>query len=196
MKLSKRILSGEIVELIPLDVIHVEPLIEAVKDGELWQLWYANVPHPDEMKDYLAHAISAMRAGNIAYAVYCKATNKIVGTTRFYDLESKHRRIKLGFTWYSKSACRTGINTEAKLLMLQFAFEEHKASAVEFRTHFFNHVSRAAIERLGAKQDGVLRQHQIMPDGSKRDTVVYSIIDSEWPAVKHNLQYRLAATAS
>lgn len=196
MKLSKRILSGELVELIPLDIIHVEPLIEAVKDGELWQVWYATVPHPNDMQSYVEQAIAEMRLGNIAYAVYCRATNKVVGTTRFYDVESTHRRVKLGFTWYSKHACRTGINTETKLLMLQFAFDEHKAIAVEFRTHFFNRVSRAAIERLGAKQDGILRQHQVMADGSLRDTVVYSILDREWPAVKNNLLHRLAAYPS
>jgi len=196
MKLSKRILSGQVVELIPLDPSHIGQLIEAVNDGEHWRLWYANVPRPEQMAQYVKNAMEDMALGNIAYAVYCKKNNQIVGTTRFYNVDSANRRAMLGYTWYSASACRSAINSETKLLMLQFLFEEHKAIAVEFRTHFFNRASRAAIEHLGAKQDGILRNHQILADGSIRDTVIYSIIASEWPAVKNNLKVRIASKQS
>ena len=127
------------------------------------------------------------KQGNIAFAVRLKETNRIVGTTRFYNVDELNRRPMLGYTWYAKSVCRTGVNSETKLLLLQHVFEQKEAIAVEFRTHFFNQASRTSIERLGAKQDGILRSHQIMPDGSIRDTVVYSILRHEWPAVKDNL---------
>jgi len=180
-------LSGALVTLEPLDMAHVEPLQAAVRDGEFWKLWFARVPAPEQMAGYVTAAIADAKKGNIAFAVRLKETNRIVGTTRFYNVDESNRRPMLGYTWYAKSVCRTGVNSETKLLLLQHVFEQKDAIAVEFRTHFFNQASRTSIERLGAKQDGILRSHQIMPDGSIRDTVVYSILRHEWPAVKDNL---------
>jgi len=185
-------LKGRFVALEPLVNSHTNALKDAVTDGELWKLWYASVPSPDEMAHYVDEAIKASIGGNLAFAVRDLKTQKIVGTTRFYNVESAHKRGLIGYTWYAKSAQGTAINTEAKYLLMQYWFEVQKANAVEFRTHFFNDASRRAIERLGAKQDGILRSHQILKDGSIRDTVVYSIIASEWPAVKNNLQAKLA----
>ncbi|MBD1584458.1 GNAT family N-acetyltransferase [Pseudoalteromonas sp. S16_S37] len=184
---------GRYVTLQPLDVIHIEDLQNAVKDGESWRLWYASVPKPEHMKEYVELALEGVQLGDIAYVVINNETGKIVGTTRYYQVDAKNKRAAIGYTWYANSVRRTAINTEAKLLLLKNIFEEYGAIAVEFKTHFFNHTSRQAIERLGAKLDGVLRAHQIMPDGSLRDTAVYSIIASEWPAVRNNLQYRLEA---
>ncbi len=189
-------LSGALVTLEPLDISHVEPLQAAVRDGEFWKLWFARVPSPEQMAGYVTHAIADAKQGNIAFAVRLKETNKIVGTTRFYNVDELNRRPMLGYTWYAKSACRTGVNSETKLLLLQYVFEQKEAIAVEFRTHFFNQASRTSIERLGAKQDGILRSHQIMPDGSIRDTVVYSILRHEWPAVKDNLLSRSGQPSS
>lgn len=180
-------LEGTFLILEPLRIEHVSELIEAVQDGESWKLWYANVPRSEEMNNYVQEAIDSRKAGGIAYAVRSKSTNQIVGTTRYYNVDAKNKRAMIGYTWYSSSVRRTPINTECKLLLLKKLFESHGAIAVEFRTHYFNQSSRVAIERLGAKQDGILRHHQIMSDGSIRDTVVYSIVAAEWPAVKCNL---------
>lgn len=189
-------LSGTLVTLEPLDMAHIEPLQAAVRDGEFWKLWYARVPAPEQMAGYVTTAIAETKKGNIAFAIRLKETNKIVGTTRFYNVDESNRRPMLGYTWYAKSVCRTGANSETKLLLLQYVFEQKEAIAVEFRTHFFNQASRTSIERLGAKQDGILRSHQIMPDGSIRDTVVYSILRHEWPAVKDNLLSRSGQPSS
>ncbi len=184
-------LAGDFVVLEPLQLDHVTALAEAVTDGEAWKLWFANVPSPEQMQSYVEQAIAASRNGDIAYAVRSKLTGQVVGTTRYYQVDAKHKRALIGFTWYAASVRRTAINTECKLLLLQNLFENYGAIAAEFRTHFFNQPSRTAIERLGAKLDGILRHHQIMPDGSLRDTVVYSIIAAEWPAVKANLMSKM-----
>jgi RimJ/RimL family protein N-acetyltransferase len=191
MLIQKQRLEGSHVVLEPMQIAHIQALQEAVLDGEAFNLWFANVPKPEDMQNYVEQAIKAMEQGNIAYVVISKKTGKLVGTTRYYNVDHANKRAMIGYTWYADSAKRTAINTEAKLLLLKNIFEESKAIAVEFRTHFFNHTSRAAIERLGAKQDGILRNHQIMKDGSYRDTVVYSIIASEWPAVRNNLLSKL-----
>jgi len=185
--LSNTQLKGDFVTLEPLSNDHIAGLKEAVLDGESWKLWFANVPTPKSMDNYVAKAISESKKGNIAFAVKCNVTDKVVGTTRFYGVDAKNKRAMLGYTWYAASVRRTPVNTECKFLLLKYLFEKHSAIAVEFRTHFFNQGSRKAIERLGAKQDGILRNHQVMSDGSIRDTVVYSIISSEWPSVKNNL---------
>jgi RimJ/RimL family protein N-acetyltransferase len=190
--LERIYLKGTLVTLEPLDFNHIDPLKEAVMDGELWKLWFASVPSPAEMSHYVAKAVENGGNGNIAFAVRLNDANRVVGTTRFYNVDDKNRRPMLGYTWYAKSACKTGVNTESKLLLLEHVFEQKKAIAVEFRTHFFNQASRTAIERLGAKQDGILRNHQIMRDGSVRDTVVYSILQHEWPSVKNNLTNKLS----
>ncbi|NOU52223.1 GNAT family N-acetyltransferase [Pseudoalteromonas sp. JBTF-M23] len=186
-------LFGRHVTLQPLNLSHTQGLQNAVKDGESWRLWYASVPKPEQMKGYVDRALEAVQLGDIAYAVINNETGKVAGTTRYYQVDAKNKRAAIGYTWYANSVRRTAINTEAKLLLLQNIFDTYSAIAVEFKTHLFNQTSRQAIERLGAKLDGVLRAHQIMPDGSLRDTAVYSIIASEWPAVRNNLQHRLGA---
>ncbi|PHI34672.1 GNAT family N-acetyltransferase [Pseudoalteromonas sp. GCY] len=184
-------LIGHHVTLEPLSTTHINALQQAVKDGEAWKLWYANVPTPDDMECYVNTAISQASEGNIAYAVRLNSSNEIVGTTRYYNADIANRRAMLGYTWYSDKVRRTAVNTECKFLLLQQLFEDFDAIAVEFRTHFFNHASRNAIERLGAKLDGILRSHQIGRNGELRDTVVYSIIASEWSTVKQHLLSKL-----
>ena len=188
MQIKNEQLTGRYVTLEPLHQSHIPCLQNAVMDGEAYNLWFANVPKPEDMFDYVSSAIKDMDKGDMAYAVRSKQSGQIVGTTRYYNVDTNNQRAMIGYTWYANSAKRTFINTESKLLLLENLFEKTNAIAVEFRTHFFNRASRAAIERLGAKQDGILRNHQIMKDGSYRDTVVYSIIASEWPAVKNNLK--------
>jgi RimJ/RimL family protein N-acetyltransferase len=186
-------LKGVLVTLDPLDIDHAGQLRAAVMDGEFWKLWFAKVPSPEQMESYVMRAVEDAAQGNIAFAVRLNKTNRIVGTTRFYNVDELNQRPMLGYTWYAKSVCKTGVNSESKFLLLQYIFEQKNAIAVEFRTHYFNQISRNSIERLGAKQDGILRNHQRMPDGSIRDTVVYSILQHEWPAVKNNLLHRLLA---
>ena len=184
MWIEQSLIEGEHVALEPLTIGHVSELIEAVKDGEHWKLWFANVPSPEKMEQYVVDAIAQMHLGNIAYAVRAKTTNQVVGTTRYYGVDRPNRRALIGYTWYSNVARGTLINKECKYLLLKQIFERYEAIAVEFRTHIGNAVSRRAIEGLGASLDGILRNHQILKDGSVRDTVVYSVIDSEWPEVK------------
>ena len=185
-------LKGEYAALEPLARDHEVALAEAAADGELWRLWYTSVSPPDRMGDYIAAALDMRaRLGAMPFAVRDQATGEVVGCTRYFNVDAANRRLEIGHTWYAKRAQRTAINTDCKLLLLTHAFEALRCIAVEFRTHWFNHASRAAIARLGAKQDAVLRNHQLMPDGSKRDTVVFSIIDGEWPAVRRHLRFLL-----
>ncbi|MGL5391567.1 MAG: GNAT family N-acetyltransferase [Shewanella sp.] len=185
-------LKGEHVVLEPLSLSHITALSVAVADGQLWELWFASVPKPSEMKTYVIDAIAQRTQGvSFPYAVRHRASGRIVGCTRICHWQSEHRHLEIGYTWYAKRAQRTAINSETKLLLLTFAFETLQAIAVEFRTHWHNQASRQAIARLGAKQDGVLRNHRILANGSIRDTVVFSILDTEWPAVKLNLALRL-----
>ncbi|ESE40391.1 GNAT family N-acetyltransferase [Shewanella decolorationis] len=185
-------LTGEHVVLEPLSLSHVAALSLAVMDGELWQLWFTSVPEPSAMKAYVLKALEEKARGeSFPFAVRDRVSGEVVGCTRLCHWEKEHRHVEIGYTWYAKRAQRTGINTEAKLLLLTFAFESLDAIAVEFRTHWHNQASRQAIARLGAKQDGVLRNNKILKDGTIRDTVVYSIIDSEWMTVKQNLIFRL-----
>ncbi|MCP1313423.1 MULTISPECIES: GNAT family N-acetyltransferase [unclassified Halomonas] len=195
MFITEQQLEGQHVRLEPLNAGHIDALAEAVRDGEGWGLWYASVPHPQEMAAYVERAMDAASHGELAYAVRQLASGDIVGTTRFYDVSAAHRRALIGYTWYAERVRGTAVNAECKLLMLSNLFEVSQAVACEFRTHFFNRASRAAIEALGAKQDGILRAHQILPDGSLRDTVVYSIVASEWPAVRNQLESKLARFA-
>ena len=185
-------LKGEHATLEPLAVGHEAGLARAAADGELWRLWYTTVSPPDKMGDYIARALDMReRLGAMPFAVRQNATGEVVGCTRYFNVDAANRRLEIGHTWYAKRAQRTAINTECKLLLLTHAFEVLRCIAVEFRTHWFNQASRAAIARLGAKQDAVLRNHQLLPDGSKRDTVVFSIIDGEWPAVRRHLGFLL-----
>jgi RimJ/RimL family protein N-acetyltransferase len=184
-------LKGRYAILEPLARAHEEGLRRAAADGELWRLWYTSVPAPDKTGAYIDAALRMREdLGAMPFAVRDSASD-IVGCTRYFNVDAANRRLEIGHTWYAKRAQRTAINTECKLMLLTHAFEKLRCIAVEFRTHWFNHASREAILRLGAKQDGVLRNHQIYPDGSYRDTVVFSIIENEWPAVKRHLHYLL-----
>ncbi len=189
-------LVGMQVSLEPLSLAHVDALNAAAADGDLSSLWVTSVPDREGMAAYVQTALDLREGGKaMAFAVK-NAAGDVVGSTRFANIDSANRRVEIGWTWYAQRAQRTALNTEAKLLLLGHAFESLGAIAVEFRTNWFNHRSRAAIARLGAKQDGVLRNHMVMPDGTRRDTVVFSIIDSEWPAVKRHLRYQLDMRAS
>ena len=176
----------------PLAAAHADGIRAAAADGELWRLWYTSVPAPETTAQWLASALDVReRLGAMPFVVRDNASGAIVGSTRYFNVDAANRRLEIGHTWYAKRAQRTAINTDCKLLLLTHAFETLECIAVEFRTHWFNEASRAAIARLGAKQDGVLRNHQLLPDGSRRDTVVFSIIDGEWPAVKAHLRFLL-----
>jgi RimJ/RimL family protein N-acetyltransferase len=186
-------LRGTHATLEPLGRDHAPAIMAAAADGELWQLWYTSVPAPGTTGEWMEIALQMReRHGALPFAVRDNASGDVVGSTRFFNVDAANRRLEIGHTWYAQRAQRTAINTECKLLLLAHAFETLRCIAVEFRTHWFNHRSREAILRLGAKQDGVLRNHQLMPDGAKRDTVVYSVIDGEWPAVKRHLLHLLA----
>jgi RimJ/RimL family protein N-acetyltransferase len=183
-------LKGAHATLEPLAREHEDALRRVAADGELWRLWYTSVPAPEKTAAYIDTALDMREnLGAMPFVVRANATGEIVGCTRYFHVDAPNRRLEIGYTWYAKRFQRTAINTECKVLLLTHAFETLKCIAVEFRTHWFNHASREAIARLGAKQDGVLRNHQISPDGSYRDTVVFSIIESEWPAVKRHLQF-------
>ena len=185
-------LEGTHVRLEPLAAHHAAGLREAMQDGRLWELWYTFVPEPDAVAAWIDTAISQQAEGKaLAFAVVRRRDGAVVGSTRYMNVEPVQRRLEIGTTWYAKSAQRTGLNTQCKRLLLAHAFEALGCIAVEFRTHWFNQQSREAIARLGAKQDGVLRNHQRLPDGSLRDTVVFSIIESEWPSVRRHLDFRL-----
>lgn len=185
-------LVGKYARLEPLSENHLPDLQTASADGELWKLWYTGVPQPVDMAANIEFRLAQREKGAMMPSVVRRlADNKIVGCTTFANINAEHRRVEIGYTWYAKSAQRTPINTEIKLMMLAYAFEEKKCIAVEFYTHWFNHQSRAAIERLGAKLDGVLRNHRIGADGEFRDTCAYSIISNEWPAVKVHLRHLL-----
>lgn len=187
-------LTGVHVALEPLSQKHHDDLVEAVKDGELWNLWYTVVPTPETMRGEIDRRVSLQKQGSmLPFAVIDNGTGNAVGMTTYMNIDPVFKRLEIGSTWYRKSLQRTAVNTECKLLLLTYAFESLECIAVELRTHFFNHNSRRAIERLGAKLDGVLRNHQRATNGTLRDTCVYSILPNEWPTVKFNLNYMLAA---
>ena len=186
-------LRGRYAILEPLSQTHHDDLVEAVKDGELWKLWFTVVPEPAKMKAEIERRLERQAKGAmLPFAVRETATGKVVGMTSYWNVDEAHRRVEIGGTWYRKSMQRTPLNTECKLLLLTHAFEALNCICVELRTHFFNHASRRAIERLGAKLDGILRNNQILSDGNIRDTCAYSIIVSEWPVVKTNLLWKLS----
>ena len=184
-------LRGEFVQLEPLQIGHIAGLQQAAADGELWRLWYTSVPAPEATQAYVDKALALQAAGQALPWAVLDAKGAVVGSTRYGNIDADNRRVEIGWTWYAKSVQRTALNTEAKLLLLTHAFDKLGCAAVEFRTSWFNHASRNAIARLGAKQDGVLRNHMRMADGSYRDTVVFSIIANEWPMVKRHLQFKL-----
>ncbi|HET8928130.1 MAG TPA: GNAT family protein [Microbacterium sp.] len=182
---------GSHVRLIPLDAQHEDDLITAVRDGDVWDTWFAAVPHPEGMAREIAWRLSMQEQGRMVPFTVLDAAGRIVGMTSYMNAEAAHRRLEIGHTWYARSVQRTALNTEAKLLLLAAAFDTHDCIAVGFRTAYFNFRSRAAIERLGAKYEGTWRSHMILPDGTVRDTCYYSIIAAEWPAVRRNLTWRL-----
>jgi N-acetyltransferase len=186
------ILEGRHVRLEPMEAAHAPELAQAARDGELWKLWFTGVPTPEGIDAHVELMLKRRQQRTfLPFVVRLRETGEVVGQTTFCNVDHDNRRVEIGYTWYSKRAQRTAVNTEAKRLLLGHAFEAWDCIAVEFRTNWFNERSRAAIARLGAKQDGVLRNHLRNPDGSFRDTVVFSIIQSEWPAVKRNLEHRL-----
>jgi N-acetyltransferase len=192
MALEALSLSGRYVDLVPLQREHHDGLVEAVKDGSLWRLWYTTIPEPGGMAAEIDHRLRLRAAGTmLPFTVIERATAQVVGMTTYMNIDLVGPRVEIGATWYAARVQRTPLNTEAKLLLLAHAFDELGCLGVEFRTHFMNHQSRRAIERLGAKLDGVLRQNSRMRDGSLRDTCVYSIIASEWPAVRAGLDWHL-----
>ena len=185
-------LTGEHVELLPLAPEHETGLSAAVADGELWKLWYTAIPSPEEMAGEIARRLRLQDVGSMApFTVVERPGGRIVGMTTYMNIDAAGPRVEIGSTWYAASVQRSPLNTEAKLLLLGHAFETLGCLAVEFRTHFFNHQSRRAIERLGAKLDGVLRHHMRAKNGTLRDTCVYSIVAPEWPTVRAHLQAKL-----
>jgi RimJ/RimL family protein N-acetyltransferase len=186
-------LENDVVRLVPLQASHERELIDAAADGELWNLWYTSIPEPQHMAAEIDRRLTLQRRGSmLPFTVIDASTQCIVGQTTYMNVDAQNRRLEIGSTWYAANAQRTAINTASKLLLLTHAFEHLKCIAVEFRTSWCNNRSRRAIERLGAKCDGVLRHHMYHKDGSIRDTVVYSIIEPEWPAVRANLNAKLS----
>ena len=185
-------LTGSTVIVEPLALEHANGMREAVKDGELWKLWFTSIPAPEKVEEYIKIALGMRENGGaMPFIVRDKESNRIIGCTRYFNVDEVNQRLEIGHTWYVESVQRTSVNTECKYLLLSHAFEKLDAIAVEFRTHWHNHKSRAAVARLGAKQDGVLRNHQKSADGIYRDTVVFSIINLEWSAVKRSLEFKL-----
>lgn len=186
-------LKGTYAWLQPLSQKHHDDLVEAVKEDTLWQPWYTFVPEPSKMKEAIALRLKLLDQGNmIPFAVISPTTQKAVGMTTYLNIDPDNRRIEIGGTWYAKNVQRTALNTECKLMLLQHTFERLNCIAVEFRTHILNKQSRTAIERIGAKLDGILRNHMILPNHTLRDTCVYSIISSEWATVKAHLTHQLS----
>ncbi|MGH9871207.1 MAG: GNAT family N-acetyltransferase [Pyrinomonadaceae bacterium] len=194
MEISPVTLEGQHTRLEPLSLAHQEALISAAGDGELWNSIVTIVPNRETVVEYIEEALAAQAQGSeLPFVIIQKATGRVVGTTRFYYIQPQQRNAAIGYTWVSASVQRTAVNTEAKLLLLTHAFEPWQCVRVEFITDVLNEQSRAAILRLGARQEGILRNHMIMPNGRVRDSVVFSIIAEEWPEVKAGLEARLAS---
>lgn len=184
-------LTGRHASLVPLEHAHAADLSEAAAENDLWKAWYTAIPHPDAVREEIDRRLGLQDAGSMLPFAVLDPSGKAVGMTTYMNVDPVYKRVEIGSTWYRTSVQRTGLNTECKLMLLSHAFEELDCIAVEFRTHFLNRQSRAAIERLGAKLDGILRNHQRSPDGAFRDTAVYSILPHEWPAVKNGLTFKL-----
>ena len=179
------------VRLEPLGPQHAAGLLAAARDGQLWKLRITSVPEPEQVAAYIATGLE-MRPGRFAFAVIDSVTEEVIGTTSYHDIVPALDRVEIGYTWYARSRQRSYVNTSCKLLLLTHAFETLGCAVVGFRTDNFNHASQAAIERLGAKKDGVLRHHALRRDGTVRDTVMYSIVRGEWPEIKAHLRYKLS----
>jgi N-acetyltransferase len=191
--LSPVTLEGHGIRLDPLLPEHEEALSAAAADGELWNLWFTSVPRPEETKGYIANALSGQQADHmLPWAVRELTTNVVIGTTRYHDVVASIDRVEIGYTWYAKRWQKSHVNTVCKLLLMAHAFETLGCQVVGLRTDNFNFNSQRAIEGLGAKKDGILRHHQARRDGTVRDSVMYSILLSEWSDVKRHLEFRLA----
>lgn len=196
MEISAVTLEGQHTRLEPLTLAHDEALIAAAADGELWKSIVTVVPNRDTVEEYIQAALTAQVQGTeLPFVIVQNSTGKVVGTTRFYEIQPSQRKAAIGYTWVAASAQRTAVNTEAKLLLLTHAFEHWDCVRIEFITDVLNDQSRAAILRLGAKQEGILRNHLIMPNGRIRDSVCFSIIAEEWLQVKARLEDRLISRA-
>ncbi len=191
MALEPITLSGKHVTLVPLSLDHRDGLAKAVRDGDLWKLWYTSIPQPDTMATEIDRRLGLQAEGRMLPFTVIDGAGQIVGMTTYMNIDVAGPRVEIGSTWYARHVQRSALNTEAKLLLLTHAFEKLDCIAVELRTHFMNQQSRRAIERLGARLDGILRHHMRMPDGTLRDTCVYSIIAPDWPAVRSNLNWQL-----
>jgi RimJ/RimL family protein N-acetyltransferase len=186
-------LSDARVRLVPLGLEHVDALRAAAADGELWNIRVTSVPDPEDTQGYVERALQGRREGHrLAFAVIDLASGEVVGTTSYHDIVPAIDRLEIGFTWYAKRVQRSHVNTTAKLLLLTHAFDTLGAKVVGWRTDNYNHASQRAIERLGAKKDGVIRHHALRRDGTVRDTVMYSVTAGEWPEVRAHLNYLLA----
>jgi N-acetyltransferase len=186
-------LEGHGVRLEPLAPHHADGFGEAVQDGRLWELWFTAVPEPEKALAYIETALEGQKAGHmLPWAVRESSSGRIIGSTRYHDIVPAIDRVEIGYTWYAKSWQRTHVNTACKLLLFQHAFETVGCAVVGLRTDNFNFASQRAIERLGAKKDGVIRHHQARRDGTVRDSVMYSVLASEWSDVKRHLLLRLA----
>jgi RimJ/RimL family protein N-acetyltransferase len=193
MRFERVTLEGEHVRLEPLATAHKQGLCDAISDGELWSLFVTLVPHPRSIDSFFERAQQEYAAGEgLAFATIDRRTGRVAGSTRFMKANHAHRRLEVGYTFLGKSWQRTSINTEAKLLMLKYAFETLNMNRVELLTDYLNETSRRAILRMGAKEEGVVRSHMVMPNGRVRDSVLYSIIKNEWPGVNENLRLKLA----
>jgi RimJ/RimL family protein N-acetyltransferase len=190
------LLEGHGVRLEPLAREHHDGLVGAARDGELWKLWFTSVPEPGQARDYIAAALDGQQAGHmLPWAVRDLASGTIVGATRYHDIVPAIDRVEIGYTWYAQRCQRTNVNTTCKLLLLEYAFDTLGCAVVGLRTDNFNFRSQRAIEALGAKKDGVIRHHAVRRDGSARDSVIYSVLLTEWPDVKRHLHHRLARHA-
>ena len=185
-------LHGKLVTIEPLCHDHHDGIVGVVEDGELWNLRYTKIPTPDTVREDIDRRLALHAKGSmLPFVIVDNASGRLVGMTSYMNIDAENVRVEIGSTWYAASVQRTGINTECKRLLLAHAFETLGCIAVEFRTHFINFQSRRAIERLGAKLDGILRSHMRMANGTLRDTVVYSIIAGEWPAVRAHLDWQM-----
>lgn len=190
-------LQGDYVTLTPLNINDYSDLIAAAKDGELWKLWFASVPVPEEMKNEIQRRLDLQEQGlMVPFTVIDNKTKQAIGMTTYCNIAQEHKRLEIGWTWYRKSMQRTAVNTESKLLLLTHAFESLQCNVVRFNANYFNHASCKAIERLGAKFDGILRNNRILKNGMISDDCTYSIIKSEWPIVKTSLQWKLNSNYS
>ena len=196
MRFEPVVLEGERVALEPLSERHRQGLCDAIADGELWKLHVTSVPHPSRIDEFLKNAREACEGGDgLAFATIDRATGRVAGSTRFMRASPANRRVEIGFTFLGNTWQRTSVNTEAKLLMLTHAFEALELNRVEFLTDYLNDRSRRAILRLGAKEEGILRSHMVMPNGRIRDSMIYSIVKSEWPGIKQHLHAKLTQGA-